>query len=118
MRLNQLSKLFDLNETVYFEGKLYERLYYDVKSRSKDGPKHKYRVVINSDDYDYVVEPALRKRLDRVFNKTDLEGRQESGSFGGSMRYAGIRMCSSQVGMLANKIIVGESFMIKRNINT
>lgn len=80
MRLNQLSKLFDLNEMVYFEGKLYERLYYDVKSRSKDGPKHKYRVVINSDDYDYVAEPALRKRLDRVFNKTDLEGRQELGS--------------------------------------
>lgn len=69
MRISRLSRLFDLDQVVLFEGKLVERLY-RTNGRCK-GPKHKYRFILNEDDYDYVVIPAERKRLDRIFRQLD-----------------------------------------------
>lgn len=66
MRISQLKRIFDLDQMILFEGKLYERL-----EKVSGGPKHRYRVVLSDDDYDYVSEPALRKRLDQAFKKSD-----------------------------------------------
>jgi len=44
-----------------YQNKKYERLY--------DAPtKHKYRVILSSDDYDYVEDKKLIKALDEIFN--------------------------------------------------
>ena len=58
--------LFDPNQIIFFEGKLYERL-----PRVKGGPRNKYRILLAVDDYDYVFEPRLRKRLDRAFRRNE-----------------------------------------------
>lgn len=55
-------EVFDLDHVVFFEGNLYER----IVSREI---KYRYRVLLNSDDYDYVTDRNLKRRLDRVFKK-------------------------------------------------
>lgn len=75
MRIANLNHVFDFNQLMLFEGRLYERL-----ERVAGGPKHKYRVILSDDDYDYVSEPALRKRLDRAFKRTDKKIRSSDES--------------------------------------
>lgn len=69
MRLSRLARLYDLDQIILFEGKLVERLY-RTNGRC-EGPKPKYRVILSEDDYDYVVIPKIRKRLDRIFKQLD-----------------------------------------------
>lgn len=57
IKLKNLSKLCVIKNVFYFEGRLYERLY---------NFKCKYRVFVSDDDYDYVVDRNLRRRLDRA----------------------------------------------------
>lgn len=64
IKISELEPMCDLNEMIYFEGKLYERL-------SNNPTRHKYRVILAEDDYDYVEIPALRKRLNRAFKRSD-----------------------------------------------
>lgn len=73
IRISDLNRLFDLSETVYYRSYLYERLYTNRADRLKNCPIHKYRVIFSDDDYDYVTEVALKKRLDRVFARLDKE---------------------------------------------
>lgn len=56
----QLNRLYDMNNVFLFEGRLYERLY---------STKCKYRVIFNDDDYDYVTDRNLRRRLDRFLGE-------------------------------------------------
>lgn len=54
--------IYDMTQVVEYRGKYYERL--------KDHPdKEKYRVTtsIASDDYDYVTNKTLVKKLDSIF---------------------------------------------------
>ena len=70
MFIRRLKFLFNIDEVIYFEGKLYERLYGSEQKRlSLKNFPYKYRVILAEDDYDYVVIPALRKRLDRAFKR-------------------------------------------------
>lgn len=64
MILSRLRHTFDLTQTIFYEGRLYEKL-----TSFPGQPKYKYRVILAMDDYDYVVLPALRKRLDRAFKR-------------------------------------------------
>ena len=58
MIIKQLNQLCITKNCFIFEARVYERLY---------NCKHKYRYMISSDDYDYVVDRNLRRKLDRVF---------------------------------------------------
>jgi hypothetical protein len=60
IRLSDLTRLYDINEVIYFENKLYERL---------SDTRYRYRVIITDDDYDYVTDRNLKRRLDRAFAK-------------------------------------------------
>lgn len=60
MLISSLAKMYHMKNVIFFEGKLYERL-------SPHMYRYKYRVILSQDDYDYVANPALRKRLDRRF---------------------------------------------------
>jgi hypothetical protein len=60
MITKQLSQLCIVKNCFMFEARVYERLY---------NCKHKYRCMISEDDYDYVVDRGLRRRLDKVFKK-------------------------------------------------
>lgn len=63
--VRNLSKLFVLKNIVLFKGKLYEKITtFDMF--------HKYRVIINDDDYDYVTSGKLRTELDRAFKKLEI----------------------------------------------
>lgn len=74
MIIQNLNRLFDLCRTIYFEGKLYEDLFYG--GVGLDGVRYKYREILSEDDYDYVVDTALKKRLDRVFARLYKENRR------------------------------------------
>jgi hypothetical protein len=54
-------EVFDLNHIIFFENNLYERLNKNFA--------YKYRIILNSDDYDYVCDRNLKRRLDRAFAK-------------------------------------------------
>lgn len=56
------SSIFDHHNVIVYEGRLYEEM---VQLRGMI--RYKYRQILSSDDYDYVQNPALRKRLDRAF---------------------------------------------------
>lgn len=60
MITKQLKQLCIIKNCFIYESKVYERLY---------NCKHKYRFMISEDDYDYVVDRNLRRRLDKTFNK-------------------------------------------------
>lgn len=62
--VRNLRDVFNLNRVIFYEGQLYEKL-----SRVSGGPRFKYRVILSEDHYDYVVEPKIRKRLDRAFKR-------------------------------------------------
>jgi hypothetical protein len=54
---------FDLSRVIFFENNLYEK----INGSLPCTPRHKYRVILNSDDYDYVTDRNLKRRLDRAF---------------------------------------------------
>lgn len=60
MITKQLKRLCIVKNCFIFEARVYERLY---------DHKCKYRVMFSDDDYDYVVDSKLRKRLDRFLAK-------------------------------------------------
>jgi hypothetical protein len=60
-------KIFNLNKTIFFQGSLYEKTAVLYKYR-----KYEFRKILNEDDYDYVVDPVLRKRLAKAFNRAGL----------------------------------------------
>lgn len=61
IKIKDLSETFVLKNIIYFESKLYEKL--------SSHYKHSYRVILSSDDYDYVCDRNLKRRLDRAFAK-------------------------------------------------
>lgn len=68
----QLAQLCIVKNCFIFESRVYELLYTsrsDRKRNLKMNMKHKYRFMISDDDYDYVVDSKLRKRLDRFLAK-------------------------------------------------
>jgi hypothetical protein len=52
--------IFNLADIIFFENRLYER-FIDEKN------KVNYRVILNSDDYDYVTDRNLKRRLNTAF---------------------------------------------------
>lgn len=73
MITKQLAALCLVKNCFLFEGRVYELLYTSEKERQenlKAGQKHKYRFMLSEDDYDYVVDSKLRKRLDRFLSRT------------------------------------------------
>ena len=71
MITKQLAMLCLVKNCFLFEGRVYELLYTSEKERRqnlKAGQKHKYRFMLSEDDYDYVVNSKLRKRLDRFLS--------------------------------------------------
>lgn len=66
MKISSLKEIYNLDQVVFYEGRLFERL--PVK---RGFGILKYRVIISPDYYDYVVSPALRKRLDRLFKRLE-----------------------------------------------
>lgn len=68
----QLAKLCIVKNCFIFESRVYELLYTSKRDRKRNlkmNMKHKYRFMISDDDYDYVVDSKLRKRLDRFLSK-------------------------------------------------
>jgi hypothetical protein len=68
----QLSNLSVLSNCFLYEGKVYERLFKDADDRArlrkkypKYGFKHKYRFFMSSDDYDYVTDKKLVRKLNK-----------------------------------------------------
>lgn len=67
MIISQLRCLCRTENCFLFEGRVYELLYTSDSERKvllENGIKHKYRFMLNQDDYDYVCDSKLRKRLD------------------------------------------------------
>lgn len=67
MLIKQLRSLCLVKNCFLFEGRVYELLYTSEQERKlnlKLGQKHKYRFMLSEDNYDYVVDSKLRKRLD------------------------------------------------------
>lgn len=62
MIAKQLKRLCIIENCFIFEAKVYERLYNHPN-------RLKYRVIFSDDDYDYVVDRNLRRRLDRFLKK-------------------------------------------------
>jgi hypothetical protein len=56
--------VFHLKHVIFYQGRLYERLPKSWRPRSNS---HGFRVILNSDDYDYVTDRNLRRRLERAF---------------------------------------------------
>ena len=71
IKLKHLSSLYCLEEVILFENKLYERLS-NYKKNIGD-TKHKYRVIFSYDNYDYVEDRNLVRRLNRAFAKEDKQ---------------------------------------------
>lgn len=71
IKLKHLSYLYDSNQVILFESKLYERLIKRATDKKLKPPRHKYRVILAYDDYDYVCDRNLKRRLDRAFAKQD-----------------------------------------------
>jgi len=72
MIVKQLKQLCILSDCFLFEGKVYERLYgysHIGGGISISKPRCKYRFMISEDDYDYVVDRNLVRRLDRFYGK-------------------------------------------------
>ena len=49
--------MFDNQNLIVLDGKCYERM--------NEHPTHRYRVILSSDDYDYVEDQELINRLDQ-----------------------------------------------------
>ena len=56
-----ISRIFDTRFVHLFEGRLYEYMGQNSKCR--------WRVILSDDDYDYVVDRNLRRRLNRAHGK-------------------------------------------------
>jgi hypothetical protein len=72
MITKQLKQLCIVKNCFLFESRVYELLYTSETERKKNkslGQKHKYRFMISDDNYDYVVDRNLRRRLDKFFAK-------------------------------------------------
>ena len=73
MIVKQLKRLCIVKNCFIFESKVYELLYTSKADRKRNlknmNMKHKYRFMISDDDYDYVVDSKLRKRIDRFLAK-------------------------------------------------
>lgn len=68
--LKRLTELFDLDRVILLDGKLYEQLDTDPSMLGHSvRPKHQYRMIISDDDYDYVTDPGLIKKLNRKFGQ-------------------------------------------------
>lgn len=69
MITKQLNQLCIVKNCFIFESKVYELLYTSKRDRKKNlkmNMKHKYRFMISEDDYDYVTDRNLIRRLDRA----------------------------------------------------
>lgn len=67
----QLSMLCIVRKCFLYEGRVYELLYSSKKERKsnlKMGMKHKYRVMLSSDDYDYV-DATMTRRLNKFLKQ-------------------------------------------------
>ena len=78
MIVRQLNILSKVEHCFLYEGRVYERLYADTKDKQrlikkypKYGFKHKYRFFISSDDYDYVVDAKLVRKLNAFLKSED-----------------------------------------------
>ena len=75
MITKQLKQLCIVKNCFIFESRVYELLYTSKADRKKNlkmNMKHKYRFMISDDDYDYVTDSKLRKRLDRFITKENI----------------------------------------------
>jgi hypothetical protein len=67
MITKQLAKLCLVKNCFLYKGRVYELLYKNSKEKklnAKAGQKHKYRVMISDDDYDYV-DTKTTKQLNK-----------------------------------------------------
>ena len=60
--LKQLKQLYSVKNCFIFESRVYEV----INDKNYKAPsRYKYRVVIDYDDYDYVTDKNLKKKLDK-----------------------------------------------------